>query len=389
VSARRRVVLLAYAALILEDASSAAFLPLAPTYATEFGLTKLETGALFAAVSFGLLVLSIPVGLLADRVGARPLTAAGCGVLALAALGQGLAGDFWTLLAARGANGVSHALLWTAALVWLADWVPPARRAAILGGTITVTGIGWIAAPALAGVLTEQVGRWLPFTVVAAGAVIVLAAILVAGPDGRAAHEHEPRSLRAWHRNVLIVGAIVIMVIDSVEHRIVTLLAPLQLDANGVSAASLGIVFSVAAALSVAVSGLTNRAGDRAVRLDLAGLATVVLGGVVVLFAVGTATPLVVGALFGSTLLSTLLITIVYPLGAAGAQRAGVGRGAVIGLLNVVSGGAAFLAPIVGGGVASLAGDRVAYLAVAGLTLATGALLFRAGRREARRAAGC
>jgi MFS family permease len=387
------VVALVYAALLLEDASTAVFLPLAPEFAADFGLSKVQTGALFAAVSFGMVAFSFPAGLFADRVGSRAVTAAGCALLALSAAGQAAADGFGTLLAARAVNGLSHAVLWTAAIAWLSDHVPRHRRNLVLGGSITISSMGWIGAPVVAGVLADQVGRWVPFVLLATAAGVVCAGILATPPTAADGEPPEPRSLRsafgAAAGSTLLVGAVAVMAVDGFTNSAVNLLAPLQLRANGLSPSAIGVVVSASAVLFTAGSALTARLGGRAVRLDAAGASVLAVGAVVLLLAVGTATPIVVAGFLASTAAGALLVTVVYPLGAAGAEAAGVGRGAVLGLLNMAVGASAAVAPVAGGALAGAAGDRVAYLLVAGLTLATGAWLVSAGRRAGRRAAAC
>ncbi len=91
----RRLLFSIYALILVDEVLLLALVPLAPTYRDELGLSKTETGALLGASGFATVFISIPAGILADRIGARRLTIAAGFLLALAGLVQGLADEFW------------------------------------------------------------------------------------------------------------------------------------------------------------------------------------------------------------------------------------------------------------------------------------------------------
>ena len=120
-----------------------------------------------AAPAFAMLVLSLPVGLLSDRVGARAVTIAGSALLTIAALGQALAGSYAVLLASWTLFGITSAIIYTASPAWLAASAPPRHRVAVLGGISIAAGLGLMVGPAFAGLLSENFGSGAPFLVVA------------------------------------------------------------------------------------------------------------------------------------------------------------------------------------------------------------------------------
>src|SRR5262245_58895791 len=95
--------------------------PLAPTYPNDFDLPGVEPGVLLAAASLAALVAALPLGVLADRFGAREITLACACLFTVSTLGQGLAGDFWTLLLARAGFGAAFGALWGAGASWLSN----------------------------------------------------------------------------------------------------------------------------------------------------------------------------------------------------------------------------------------------------------------------------
>jgi MFS family permease len=87
----RRLVFFLYAFHFLVAADGNAVIPLVPTYTARYGLSVFEAGLIVGAPAFAMLVLSLPIGLLSDRIGARAVTIAASALLTIAALG--LSGD--------------------------------------------------------------------------------------------------------------------------------------------------------------------------------------------------------------------------------------------------------------------------------------------------------
>ena len=380
----RRLVLALYALIFVAEVVNWAIVPLLPRFANDFALSKVETGAVLAAASVMTVAVAVPVGIWADRLGPRALTLASGVLLAAATVGQGLAGDFWTLLVARAGFGASFATIWTAGLAWLAHSVPAGRRATALGATVTTAGIGGVVAPVLAGQLAERFGVWVPFTAVGAAAAAVTLVLVTLGSPPRAAVEHQPvrETFRLARRNRIVLGALVITVLGGLTSGVVNLLVPLQLDANGISEGTIGIVFSSAAGVFILASGVAARLGDRAARLRVGGLAALLLACALGLVVASATTPaIVIFILVRAPLLATIF-TISFPLAAAGARRAGVGEGAAMGLLNVVWGVATVVGPLAGGALAQAAGESWTYGALIGCCLAAAAWAFVATRAD-------
>ena len=385
----RRLVVSFYALLFLDEILLLGIIPLAPTFADEYGLSETETGLLLASASVATVFVAIPVGVLADRVGARRLTLAGTLVLAAGALGQGLADTFWLLLLARLVFGIGSAVLWTAGTTWLSDSVPEHRRSAALGAVMAVAGIGATAGPVYAGYLAEAVNIGAPFLIGTALIAVVLVTLASAGPGTRGTHEPLPllATYRTGMREPLVVGGLVVTLLAGFSDGVVGLLGPLQLDANGVSAGSIGAAFSVAAAVFLLTSGAVIRAGDRMVTLGIAAVASLLLALTVAPLLASAGTAAVISGIVLRTTGAAVLYTISYPLATRGAHRIGIGRGAVIGLLNLGWGSATLTAPLVAGALAETVGAKAGYALLVGFALVAAAWLLAARPAMRRRAA--
>ena len=382
----RRLLLLIYALIFVDEIVLLAIVPLTPIYGDELGLSKVETGVLLSASSVTTVASSIPIGLLADRVGARRLTLAAGVILALATLGHGLAGDFGLLLASRVAFGLASTTIWTAGVAWLSDSAPPGRRSSALGAVMAVAGIGGVVGPGFAGLVAEHAGTSVPFVATAIAAAAVTAALAASGPGGVADHEpqHVLATFRAARAEGLIVAAFAAMFIGGIADGVVNLLAPLQLDASDLSTGSIGLVFSASAAIFIVTSALVARLGDRAVTLAVLGVSALVLAGSFVPALIGRdAAPVIASVLARSPFLA-VLYTVALPLGAEAARRTGLGRGAIIGLINLGWGSATAIGPVSAGGLAEAAGERVVYAVLVGACLAVGSWMLASARSAGR-----
>jgi MFS family permease len=381
----RRLVFLLYGLIVVAELVLQSILPLTPTFTARFELSTVEAGWLLAAASVAALVVSVPSGLLSDRLGPRRITIAATWLLAASALAQGLAGDFWVLLLARLGFGAAFGGIWTAGLAWLADSVPLGRRSAVLAACMTVAGVGAAAGPAYAGLLAEHVSLGTPFLLTAgAAAAIGLALLLpVAGAASfESGHVRLLETVSVARRERRILGAAAMILLAGVVASAVGLLVPLRLGDNGLSSGAIGVAFSVSAALFTLVSAFVARCGERAVRTHVVASALVALAGALTIVIASASTPAVLAFVLLRAPCFAILFTLAYPLAALGAHRAALGRGAILGFLNVTWGFATLVGPLAGAGIAQVAGERVVYGLLVGVCLgAASILLVRPARR--------
>jgi MFS family permease len=381
----RRSVAPIYALVLLETLVWIAIVPLAPTFASDFGLSPVETGAILAAASLAALVIALPFGRLADRVGARRVTIASAALFTVSTLGQGLADEFWTLLLSRALFGLAFGTMWGAGAAWLSDSLSDERRAGALAATTTVAGIGFTTGPVFAGTLADRFSTGTPFLVVAVAAACVTAALVVAAPAATGVTTHEPlrEVLRAARKDELVLAAIVIISLIGVVGGGINLLVPLRLRDNGVSAGQIGLLFSAASAIYTVVSAVIARLGGRAATLRLGGAAALGTGGSVLLVLVSSSTAAAAAFVLLRAPFWSAMDTIILPLAAAGAHRSLIGRGSVMGLLTVGWAAASTAGPLVAGAVAGALGDEAAFATMLIWCALAGGWLLRTGRRHA------
>ena len=379
----RRMFVLMYALVFLDEIALLGLVPLLPGYTRSYDLSTVEAGALLSAAPLAIVIASIPAGRLSDRFGARRVTLAAGVLIAVSTAGTAVASGFALLLATRAAFGLASGTIWSAGLAWIGDSASDVRRSAALGTVITVAGVGGMAGPVFCGFLAEHVGRGAPWAAVSAATVLVVIALAVSNPGRSVAHEHLPlRHITGKMRSEpLLVGAVAIMLLGGVGDGVVNLIAPLQLSDNGLSEGRIGLWFSVGAALFIVASAATTRMGERAVSLRAAAFFAALQAAILLPVLVSSATAVVVFMVLARFAVAALPYTIGYPLAAVGSARLGLGTGTVNGLLGLVWGAGSFVAPPVAGLVADTIGDQAAYGLLVGFCLIMAGWILRSAQR--------
>jgi MFS transporter, DHA1 family, multidrug resistance protein len=102
--------------------------PILPQYARSFGVSITMVGFLITAFGFARIVMNIPAGRLADRLGRRPVLMANPVLFIIGSTGCGFAGSFGQLVTFRFIQGVGSAVFTTSAMVMAIDISTPANR---------------------------------------------------------------------------------------------------------------------------------------------------------------------------------------------------------------------------------------------------------------------
>src|SRR3954453_4483082 len=201
-----------YALIFASVVADVAVVPLLPRLTAMHGLSSLETALLLSTTTFAMVVVTLPLGRLADRVGGRPLVAGAGGFVVLGSIVMALAGGLPGLLAGRALIGIANGIIWTAGVMIAGA---PGRPAGATGRAIAAGGTGLLVGPVLAGLLADRIGTWAPF---AAGAALALPVTIFFALQRSAPGERSPPpaprpAARGAHRNRIVVYAMLATVL--------------------------------------------------------------------------------------------------------------------------------------------------------------------------------
>lgn len=364
-----------YALIFASVVADVAVVPLLPTLTATHGLSSLETALLLSTTTFAMVVVTLPLGRLADRVGARPLVTCSGGFVVLGSIVMALASSLPELLAGRALIGIANGIIWTAG-VMLAG--APGRPAGATGRVIAAGGTGLLAGPVMAGLLADRVGTWAPFAVGAALALPVTVAFALdrsglAQRGEQPAASHPPRS--GAHRNRMVVYAMLATVLLGFVGGMGNMLGSLRLSENGLSPSGIGMLFSIGALVWIGVAPLAGRMGEQRSHVALTAFGCALLG-VAWLVPVADRSTVAIGAfLLASAAGRAGLNTFSYLLAGSGATSAGAGRGAVIGLVNLSWGVAAVIGPLAASVAHGHVDERIPFAIIAALCLAVATVM--------------
>ena len=167
--------------------------PLLDTLSGPFGVSTARLGLLVSAYTAPPILLIPVAGVLADRVGRKPVLLAGILLFGIGGTAIALTTEFWVAVALRLLQGVAFAGLTTIVVTSIGDVYAGAREATAQGLRFTSSGVYQAIFPPVAGALVV-VAWWAPFLIYAmAFPVAVLVYVWFEEPLDRAsATDDEP-----------------------------------------------------------------------------------------------------------------------------------------------------------------------------------------------------
>jgi MFS family permease len=287
---RRLATLLA--GILLTYLGLGVIIPVRALYAREVGLSLAGIGAMASSFLLFNTLGQIPFGWLTDRIGRKPLIAAGIAVEVVIAILYVLVSEPWTFIVLRAAEGAAAAAITPAARAYIADVAPPARRGEAFGLLGAAFSGGILIGPAIGGWLTALAGFQVAFVVSAAGRLLALLLVLALlrepgaiepKAERRAAHESasslspqssvlSPRPRPAdWRSafNRVLTACYVAALGLGFANGLFFALWSLWLADIGATLWQIGLTFTAFGLPSLVLTPLAGRLGDRYGRLPL------------------------------------------------------------------------------------------------------------------------
>lgn len=166
--------------------------PILPLFALSFNVDIALASLAISVYAVGRFIADLPVGMLADRVGRKPLMLVGTFILTITALLNANARGFGEFLLFRLLQGTGASMWMTARTTLLADILKPEERGRIMGYFQAFMLIGTTAGPTIGGVVATIYGLQPTFYVYSLTGLITFLLTLI--------FVQEPRSVRQRHR---------------------------------------------------------------------------------------------------------------------------------------------------------------------------------------------
>jgi MFS family permease len=382
----RRITIAVGLTMLVESTLYQAVVPLLPTYADRFHLSKTGAGIVLAAYPLPTPIIGLLSGFMTPRIGGRRMALAGSLLLTISTLAFAFAPNVTVLDLARGVQGCAAGITWAASMAWLSANTPRDRLSREAGIVMGLFSIGAVIGPGV-GSLAHATSPELAFSCLAAAAAVTipLAWRAPAGVDVPKEHSYL-RSLGGVLRNRLVLAAILLSVIDPISLGAIDLLVPRHLHGHGVPTWQIGAALMIGAAFGAVAGPLAGRRADRVGPLRVGLAAATVLVILPTALIAGLSDPLQLVLLVVLAPTFTILSTAMYPLSTSGADARGVSHGVVNGVISVTWATAFAAGSLLSGALADRHGDTVTYVVVAGVCaslLATLALVARGAPQRA------
>jgi MFS transporter, DHA1 family, multidrug resistance protein len=169
-TARRCILLLSVVAFFVMMGSTI-ISPVLPLYALTFDVSMAMVGGLISGFGVSRLLMDIPSGIIASKVGMKRFMLIGVGIVAIGALTSGSAMSYWMLMAGRFIEGIGSAIYSTTAYTCVGLNAPREERGKYMSFYLGLLLLGTVSGPAIGGLVADLLGLRAPFYLYAASAL--------------------------------------------------------------------------------------------------------------------------------------------------------------------------------------------------------------------------
>ncbi|HSX16857.1 MAG TPA: MFS transporter [Patescibacteria group bacterium] len=230
---------------ILNDGFQASFVLLLPFIAKDQGLSLTKVGSLGTILSVASVVLALPAGYIAAKIGGLKTLIIALALYAVGLLGAGMFGHYYLLLLTFALGGVGFGVFHPIAFSLIAKWAPKATRGRAMGNFTAIGDVGRIGISAALSFVVVAIG-WRHAAIIYAIAALVIAACAyhfwLSKGGSLAPKEHTTTPLSLWQiiRNRRYLLAISASALDAFASASLFVFLPFLLLKRGVDPAFLG-----------------------------------------------------------------------------------------------------------------------------------------------------
>lgn len=253
--------------------------PVLPDLSRRLGASPTTIGFLFGIFGVAVLITSVPMGGMSDRIGRRGPLLAGAVGLAVSSLVFARSTTLPWLFAARLMQGAADAVTWVVGFALVADLYREEERGRVMGLVMSGTTVGFLVGPSVGGWLYESGGPQLPYLIVAALASLCAAGFAWLQPIPHVGVAEPIRILALLRVREVAVCSLTIVLGGGALALVEPTLALYLADVVHLGPARIGLVLGGGAVVSAVLHPVMGRLADRGDRrqLMLAGLTGIAL----------------------------------------------------------------------------------------------------------------
>lgn len=250
--------------------------PILSIYARSFGVSYTLATLAVSIYAVGRLFTNLPVGILGDRIGRRPVLLGGALIITVSAFLCATATNFWQLVMFRLLQGIGSSMWQTMRATILQDILQPEERGRILGYFQTFMLIGSSAGPTIGGLAAATWGLQAPFYAYGIGSLIclILSYVLIAEPQQIRRREERSdqifagysltRIMQLLRNSSYFAACIAALTVFLMRTGLRNTLLPLYADAElGLNEAEIGYAISVSTITNLVITIPIGYALDR------------------------------------------------------------------------------------------------------------------------------
>src|SRR2546430_1414875 len=175
---RSTAVALVTAACFTDIVAYSIAVPVLPDLSTRLGASPTIIGLLFGSFGVTMLLVSMPMGAVSDRIGRKAPMLGGLVALAASTLLFAYARALPALFAARLVQGAADAVTWVVGFALVADAYPPDERGRVTGIILGGASFAYMLGPSIGGWLYEMGGIRTPFLFTTAMVLVTMAGFI-------------------------------------------------------------------------------------------------------------------------------------------------------------------------------------------------------------------
>jgi MFS family permease len=241
-------------AIFFADASHSVIIPIFPAFAEALGANLAMIGVYGSAVGIAMVLLSVPIGGISDKVGRKGVMIMGYLLFILVPMLYFLSREPLHLLIARLLLGIAQGSTFSIGFVWISESTPTRTRNLIQGLYMTTMGLGFTLGPILGGFATTSWGFSSAFAISSILGAVGLVCILLAKEKKMKNPEDTRRtSLREAISNPSVFAAGISNFVNALMYSALMTFFPLYGASLGLVSSEIGLCFTVRGLVSTVI----------------------------------------------------------------------------------------------------------------------------------------